>query len=88
MTGGELVLYTAEDGTVEIQLWAEGGTVWLTQAEMAALFHTTPQNITLHTKAIYAEGELLPEATCKEYLQVREEGGRQVSAASSTTTST
>lgn len=78
MTEGELILYTAEDGKVEIQLRAEGGTVWITQAEMAALFQTTPQNITLHVKAIYAEGELLPEATCKEHLQVRQEAARQV----------
>ena len=78
MTEGELIIYTAEDGKVEIQLRAEGGTVWITQAEMAALFHTTPQNITLHVKAIYVEGELLPEATCKEHLQVRQEAARQV----------
>ncbi len=78
MTEGDLILYTAEDGTVNIQLRAEGGTVWITQAEMASLFQTTPQNITLHVKAIYAEGELLPKATCKEHLQVRPEGLRQV----------
>jgi len=45
---------------------------------MAELFQTTPQNITLHLKALYAEGEILPEATCKEDFQVRSEGGRQV----------
>jgi len=43
------------------------------------LFQTTPQNVTLHLKAIYMEGELKEEATCKDYLQVRREGGRQVS---------
>ena len=78
MTEGELILYTAEDGSVAIQLRAEGGTVWITQAEMATLFQTTPQNITLHVKAIYVEGELLPEATCKKHLQVRQEAARQV----------
>ena len=78
MTEGELILYTAEDGSVAIQLRPEDGTVWITQAEMAALFQTTPQNITLHVKAIYAEGELLQAATCKEDLQVRLEGPRQV----------
>lgn len=75
---GELILYTTEDGAANVRLRAEGGSVWITQAEMAALFQTTPQNITLHVKAIYAEGELQPEATCKEHLQVRQEGGRQV----------
>ena len=78
MSAGELILYTAEDGNAAIQLRAEGGTVWLTQAEIATLFDTTPQNITLHVKAIYGEGELLPEATCKEHLQVRQEGVRAV----------
>jgi hypothetical protein len=75
---GELILYTTEDGAASVRLRAEGGSVWITQAEMAALFQTTPQNITLHVKAIYAEGELQPEATCKEHLQVRQEGGRAV----------
>ncbi len=78
MTSGELILYTAEDGSVAVQLRAEGGTVWLTQAEIASLFDTSPQNITQHTKAIYAEGELTEGATCKELLQVRQEGGRAV----------
>ena len=74
----ELILYTTEDGQTRIQLRADGATVWLTQLEIADLFQTTPQNITLHIKAIYAEGELVAEATCKHYLQVRQEGGRQV----------
>lgn len=75
---GELILYTAEDGSAAVQLRAEGGTVWLTQSEIATLFDTTPQNITQHTKALYAEGELTENATCKEVLQVRQEGGRAV----------
>lgn len=45
---------------------------------MAELFQTTPQNITLHLRAIYEEDELVEEATCKDYLQVRTEGARQV----------
>lgn len=45
---------------------------------MAQLLQTSPQNITLHLKALYAEGEITPEATCKSYLQVRSEGERQV----------
>jgi hypothetical protein len=53
--------------------------VWLTQAAIADLFETTPQNITLHIGAIYQEEELSEESTCKEYLQVRQEGSRQVS---------
>lgn len=79
MSGGELILYTTEDGRAEVQLRAEDGTVWLTQAQIAALFQTTPQNITQHIRSVYAEGELQEGATCKERLQVRQEGARQVS---------
>lgn len=79
MSSGELILYRTDDGETAVHLRAELGTVWLTQAEIANLFGTTPQNITLHTKAIYEEGELTPEATCKDLLQVRHEGERQVS---------
>jgi hypothetical protein len=78
MSQGELILYTTEDGQSSIKLRAEDGTVWLTQAELAELFQTTPQNITLHIKAIYEEGELDPPSTCKERLQVRSEGSRKV----------
>ncbi len=75
---GELILYSTEDGQAKFSLRAEGGTAWLTQAEIATLFQTTPQNITQHVKAIYSEGELPEEATCKSYLQVQPEGSRQV----------
>jgi len=78
MSVGELILYRSEDGRAEIQLRTEGDTVWLTQGEMAELFDTSPQAITQHIRAIYEEGELTPEATCKESLQVRREGQRRV----------
>lgn len=56
----------------------ENETVWLTQAQMAELFETTPQNITLHIKNIYVEQELIADSTCKDFLQVREEGSRMI----------
>ncbi len=73
-----IILYRTEDGETRIQCRFEEETLWLTQAQMAELFQTTPQNITLHLKAIYAEGELSEAATCKYYLQVQNEMGRQV----------
>jgi hypothetical protein len=76
---GQLVLYRTEDGQTRVSCRFEHDSVWLTQAAMAELFQTTPQNITLHIAAIYREVELSEEATCKEYLQVRQEGSRQVS---------
>jgi len=75
---GEVILYQTEDGAAQISLRAMNGTVWLTQAEMAALFDTAPQAITQLIKTIYADGELTAGATCKELLQVRLEGTRQV----------
>jgi len=78
-SSSRLVLYQADDRKTRIEVRLEGGTVWLTQAQVAELFQTTPQNITLHLKAIYEEGELSEAATCKPYLQVRQEGGREVS---------
>jgi len=75
----EIVLYQTEDGRTRVQCRFENETLWLTQALIAELFQTTPQNVTLHLKAIFAEGELTESATCKEYLQVRAEGGRDVS---------
>lgn len=77
----EIILYQTEDGRTRIQCRFENETVWMTQALMAELFQTTPQNITLHLRAIYAEGELAETATCKDYLQVRSEGGRQIQRA-------
>ncbi|MDF3054701.1 MAG: hypothetical protein K0Q74_608 [Gammaproteobacteria bacterium] len=74
----EFLIYQTEDGLTEIQLKAQDGTVWLTQAEIAGLLQTSSQNITLHIKSIYEEGELVSTATCKDYLQVRREGERQI----------
>lgn len=74
----ELILYQTEDGQTRIQCRFDDETLWLTQAQMAELFQTTPQNITLHLKAIFQEAELSESATCKEYLQVRSEGKREV----------
>jgi hypothetical protein len=73
------ILYQTEDGRTLIQCRFEGETRWLTQAQIAELFQTTPQNATLHLRAIFAEGELGEAATCKDYLQVRFEGRREVS---------
>lgn len=78
-SNSSLILYQTEDGRTRVQCRFENDTIWLTQAQMAELFQTTPQNVTLHLKAIFADGELVEEATCKDYLQVRQEGTRAVS---------
>jgi hypothetical protein len=75
---GELILYTTEDGASCIQLHAEGGSVWLSQLELAELFQMTVPNINIHIKNILNDRELTAEATIKENLIVRQEGARQV----------
>jgi len=75
---GELILYATDDGQAKFSLRAEGGTVWLTQVELADLFQSTKQNISLHIKNILEEGELDEAATVKESLTVQTEGKREV----------
>ena len=77
----EIIFYQSEDGKTRIQVRLQDETVWLTQADIARLFQTTPQNITLHLKNIFHEGELAEEITCKDFLQVQTEGGRSVERA-------
>lgn len=74
----ELILYTTEDGRSQIKLRAKEQTVWLTQLEMAELFDATKQNISLHLKNVFEDGELDPAATVKESLTVQIEGSREV----------
>ena len=74
----EIILYQTEDGRTRVECRFADETLWLSQALMAELFQVTAQNITLHLQALYAEGEIAEEATCKEFLQVRLEGAREV----------
>ena len=75
----QFLLYQTENGRTRIEVRLQDETVWMNQAAMAELYQTTPQNITIHLKAIYKEVELEESATCKEYLQVQSEGSRRVS---------
>ncbi|MBV5288040.1 MAG: virulence RhuM family protein [Methyloversatilis discipulorum] len=72
----ELILYTTEDGRSQIKLRAEQQTVWLTQLEMAELFDATKQNISLHLKNVFKEGELIEESVVKESLTTAADGKR------------
>src|SRR5665213_896838 len=75
----EIIIYEGDGGVPRIEVRMEGETVWLTQAQLAELFDTTVQNISLHVINIFEEGELVREATVKEYLIVQKEGNREVS---------
>jgi hypothetical protein len=74
----ELILYTTDDGRTQLHLRAEGDSIWLSQLEIAELFQTTKQNVSLHAKNIFEDNELDPEATVKDSLTVQSEGNRQV----------
>ena len=73
-----IVVYQSSDGVVQLDVQLADETVWLTQKQMAWLFDTKPQNITIHIGNIYKEEELEQDATCKDFLQVQTEGGRTV----------
>lgn len=74
----EVLIYTSPDGKTRIDVQLQGDTVWLSQAQMAKLFQTTKQNVSLHVKNLFEEGELSPKATVKESLTVQREGEREV----------
>ena len=72
-----VVVYRTDDNMLQLEVQVADETVWLSQKQMASLFCTTPQNITIHIGNIYKEQELSKEATCKDVLQVQVEGGQE-----------
>ena len=74
---GEIVIYQPDEN-MSLDVRLEEDTVWLSQQQMTMLFQTTKQNVSLHINNIFKEGELLKEATVKDYLTVQSEGGRKV----------
>lgn len=78
MKKSDLIIYQTSDGDTKIDAFIENETVWLTQNQMAELFQTTKQNISLHLKNIFEEGELDEEATVKDFFTVQQEGRRSV----------
>lgn len=78
---GKILIYQNEKGNTKVDVYFTEDTIWMTQRTMAELYQTTPQNITSHIKNIYEDGELDMDSTCKDYLQVQSEGGREVQRA-------
>lgn len=75
---GEILLYQREDGVPDIEVRLQDETVWLSQQQIADLFQTSRENISMHLRNVFKEGELDAEATRKDFLQVRQEGARTV----------
>ena len=76
---GEFLIYAAPDGQTRIEVRMQAETVWLTQKQMAELFQTSKQNVSLHLQNVFDEGELAADSTVKKYLTVQTEGKRDVS---------
>jgi hypothetical protein len=74
-----VVIYRSADSAVQLDVQLSEETVWLSQQQMASLFDSTVPNISIHIRNIYKEGELLKEATVKDFLIVQNEGGRKIS---------
>lgn len=77
-TSGEMILYRREDGSPALEVRMDSDTVWLSQQQIADLLQTTKQNVSLHARNIFDEGELERDRTVKESLTVRREGSRDV----------
>lgn len=72
------MIYEGKNKNIQFKIDAEKETLWATQAQIAEAFDVTPQSITTHFRNIYRDGELEEARTCKENLQVRKEGAREV----------
>ena len=77
-THSEILIYQSPDGQTRIDVTLADDTVWLSQSQMADLFQTTKQNVSLHIKNVFEEGELAARSTIKDSLTVRMEGSRSV----------
>jgi len=77
-TPNNIVLFKTEDEKIQINVFFEDETVWLTQEQMARLFEKGRSTITEHIGNVYAERELEQNRTCRKFRQVRKEGSRDV----------
>jgi hypothetical protein len=77
-TNSRFVLYQDDNGVTNVNVRFDGQDVWFYQQQIALLFDTTQQNVSLHINSIIDEGELSKEATHKYFLLVRQEGNRPV----------
>ena len=73
------LIYRSPDGNTRIEVRMQAETVWLTQKQLAELFQTSKQNVSLHLQNVFDEGELAADSTVKKYLTVQTEGKRDVS---------
>lgn len=73
-----MLIYQDENGITKVSVRLDEDDIWLTQNQIAELYNTTKQNISLHVNNIFNDGELSQNSTVKKYLTVQNEGGRKV----------
>ena len=73
-----LIIYTSKDGNIKVDVNIQNENIWMSQEVMANLYDTTKNNISIHLKNIFEEGELEKESTVKKILTVQKEGNREV----------
>jgi hypothetical protein len=78
LPNNQIVFYESQDGAIHLEVLFAEENIWLTQKKISELFDTTTQNITLHLKNIFKEGEVDQNSTCKEFSQVQIEGNREI----------
>lgn len=78
MNTQQIQIFTSADGQAQLEVALDKDTVWLSQAQMAELFDSSTDNISLHLRNIFQEGELEESATTEDFSVVRQEGSRQV----------
>lgn len=71
---GEIILYQTENGQTKIEVVLDNETVWLNQSQMVELFQTSKQNVSLHIRNVFKEGELVEGSVVKEYLTTAKDG--------------
>lgn len=74
----QIIIYNTEDGKTKIEVTVEGETLWLSQKQMAELFDCSVDNVSLHLRNVYSEGELEEKSTIEESSIVQKEGGRTI----------
>ena len=71
---GEIIVYQSDDGLTRVDVRFEGDTVWLTQAQLMALYHSSKSNVSEHIKHIFEDGELSPEAVVRKFRTTASDG--------------
>lgn len=74
MPNSEIIIYQTDDGETKIDVKMEDETVWLSQQQMAELYHTSKQNVSLHIRNVFADGELSENSVVKEFLTTAADG--------------